>query len=593
MYVVVLIIGIVQGIVWGIVADKIIENKGYKENWFWWGFFFSFFAMIVALTKPDVNNSKPVEVQPDVKTQPSKIIKTVKLTNRNYADSVDIKSPIHVESWNIQRENDDLFLIINFMNVSEITVSAVMFLVSGFNSFADKVTIDGKNEFEALGQDYSINPGGEETIKILLPDSSIRKVDIKVEKVCFIDGMTMTCEESEWIDTKQEEIDSQYSECVKQENIQGKYYAIIKPNYWQCVCGFVNTGETCKTCNMKKDNVLQFTREQIEVTYNKYLIDLEDIKRREEQRRLEAESIAAEEKRRKIEAELESIGRQKQKKRNIMLAFISGSVVLVAIIGIISFNYISMTKIYENDRMNVSSYIKEEEYDKAFSKMISSDNYDKLKEEYGDTILKKEKELDESFRNILIGTAFVMMKYNEEEARDGVCYFTTSTDSSYVWKLTPSESDSESKFYKTKSIYAMTNDGTKIRIFSKGVYQKSGRVSINDILWSNGWLFVSVSIEDTMREEGVYAIKYDVKTQQIEEIKIFEETGEAGSYCYAKMNDGTVIISIGGNLSNIQNSESVKMFDVVTGTVSDISYDNLYKMYDNDIAGNVLVLFEK
>ena len=55
MYIIVLIVGIVQGIVWGIATNKIIENKGYKENWFWWGFFFSFLALIVALTKPDVN----------------------------------------------------------------------------------------------------------------------------------------------------------------------------------------------------------------------------------------------------------------------------------------------------------------------------------------------------------------------------------------------------------------------------------------------------------------------------------------------------------------------------------------------------------
>lgn len=306
MYIVVLIVGIVQGIIWGIATDKIIENKGYKENWFWWGFFFSFFAVIVALTKPDVNNSKPLEVQLDVKSQTSKIIKTEKLTARNYVDSVDIKSPIHVLSWNIQKENDDLFMIINFMNLSEITVSAVMFLVSGFNSFADKVTIDGKNEFEALGQDYTINPGGEETLKILLPDSSIRKVDIKVEKVCFIDGVTMTCEESEWIDTNQEEIDSQYSECVKQENIQGKYYAIIKQNYWQCVCGFVNTGKQCKICKMKKEKAIAYSREQITETYDKYLVKLEQEKKRAEELRLETERLAeAEYKRKAEEDELE------------------------------------------------------------------------------------------------------------------------------------------------------------------------------------------------------------------------------------------------------------------------------------------------
>ena len=44
---------VIWGIVWGVACNKVIENKGYDENWFWWGFFFSFIAFIVALTKPD------------------------------------------------------------------------------------------------------------------------------------------------------------------------------------------------------------------------------------------------------------------------------------------------------------------------------------------------------------------------------------------------------------------------------------------------------------------------------------------------------------------------------------------------------------
>lgn len=46
---------IVQGIIFGIATYKVIENKGYYENWFWWGFFFGFIALIVALSKPDVH----------------------------------------------------------------------------------------------------------------------------------------------------------------------------------------------------------------------------------------------------------------------------------------------------------------------------------------------------------------------------------------------------------------------------------------------------------------------------------------------------------------------------------------------------------
>ncbi len=44
----------IVGTIWGIVIRKVIENKGYDDNWFWWGFFFGIFALIVAITKPNV-----------------------------------------------------------------------------------------------------------------------------------------------------------------------------------------------------------------------------------------------------------------------------------------------------------------------------------------------------------------------------------------------------------------------------------------------------------------------------------------------------------------------------------------------------------
>lgn len=47
-----LIMWAIIGSVFGVATNAIIENRGYSENWFWWGFFFGFIAMIVALSKP-------------------------------------------------------------------------------------------------------------------------------------------------------------------------------------------------------------------------------------------------------------------------------------------------------------------------------------------------------------------------------------------------------------------------------------------------------------------------------------------------------------------------------------------------------------
>ncbi|HCL03902.1 MAG TPA: hypothetical protein DHW61_16095 [Lachnoclostridium phytofermentans] len=44
---------IIRGVIWGCATNAVVNNKGYNENWFWWGFFFGFIALIVALTKPE------------------------------------------------------------------------------------------------------------------------------------------------------------------------------------------------------------------------------------------------------------------------------------------------------------------------------------------------------------------------------------------------------------------------------------------------------------------------------------------------------------------------------------------------------------
>lgn len=54
---IVVLVYIIQGCIFGFATQKIIENKGHKENWFWWGFFFGFVALLVALSKPQLHNS--------------------------------------------------------------------------------------------------------------------------------------------------------------------------------------------------------------------------------------------------------------------------------------------------------------------------------------------------------------------------------------------------------------------------------------------------------------------------------------------------------------------------------------------------------
>ena len=47
-----ILIVIIQGIIFGFATKTIIANKGYDDNWFWWGFFFGLIALIVACARP-------------------------------------------------------------------------------------------------------------------------------------------------------------------------------------------------------------------------------------------------------------------------------------------------------------------------------------------------------------------------------------------------------------------------------------------------------------------------------------------------------------------------------------------------------------
>lgn len=44
---------IIWGVIWGFATKKVIEKKGYSENWFIWGFIFGIIAFFVALIKSD------------------------------------------------------------------------------------------------------------------------------------------------------------------------------------------------------------------------------------------------------------------------------------------------------------------------------------------------------------------------------------------------------------------------------------------------------------------------------------------------------------------------------------------------------------
>lgn len=51
-----IVIAVINIIIWAVVCQKVAEGKGYNGvTWQWWGGLFGIFALIVLLTKPNLN----------------------------------------------------------------------------------------------------------------------------------------------------------------------------------------------------------------------------------------------------------------------------------------------------------------------------------------------------------------------------------------------------------------------------------------------------------------------------------------------------------------------------------------------------------
>ena len=96
---------IIWGVVWGYATKAVINNKGYDDNWFWWGFFFGFIALIVAVAKPENRKQtqewQPVQLQTESvnktpeskKEEPSKVVfdSTVTRANTDYMSNKELQ----------------------------------------------------------------------------------------------------------------------------------------------------------------------------------------------------------------------------------------------------------------------------------------------------------------------------------------------------------------------------------------------------------------------------------------------------------------------------------------------------------------------
>lgn len=103
--------------------------------------------------------------------------------------SVDINAHIANIEHSIHVDSDAAHASISFDNLGFGTITAIKLIAQGYNAFGDSIQVNGKNEFFLLLQDLRVERNSHiENLDILLPDASIRQLDLEEYQIRFADG---------------------------------------------------------------------------------------------------------------------------------------------------------------------------------------------------------------------------------------------------------------------------------------------------------------------------------------------------------------------------------------------------------------------
>lgn len=231
---------------------------------------------------------------------------------------IDINSEISDLFYEIKIENNIPFVYISFKNIAKSTMTAIKFLAKGYNSFGDVININGKDNFLIMLQDLSIDTDKSiKPIKIQLPNTEIRTVELTENQYCFSDGTIKTYLEPNYIEYEIEEYDIKVAnerlilDSLKEIHLRTKNKPIQLEKYWVCSCGKLNDDNDvyCLNCKAGKEEVFSVQNEETIETL------ILEHKKKEEER---------------------AIQRERDKKRNIIRFSIIGAIAFVFLCIIIN-----------------------------------------------------------------------------------------------------------------------------------------------------------------------------------------------------------------------------------------------------------------
>lgn len=203
--------------------------------------------------------------------------------------NIDINAHITNIQYQIVSEEKVAKAIVSFDNLGFGVVSAVKLNAKGFNSFGDKVLIDGKEEFVLIIQDLHVEKNASvEGLEVELPNNDIRILNLDESQICYSEGFVLNykgpdnrvfnIEQFETDGAEKEALDAiRNSICSK-----ARSYPQECNDGWICSCERYNTQElnTCSNCGVDKTEIFK-------VVDPAYVADLVSSHKRNEADRLE------------------------------------------------------------------------------------------------------------------------------------------------------------------------------------------------------------------------------------------------------------------------------------------------------------------
>lgn len=212
---------------------------------------------------------------------------------------------------------------ISFDNLGYGVITAIKFYAQGYNSFGDAILVEEKDSFFLIVQDISIDKNSRaERLVVRLPNSDIRRLELKEGQICFADGTVAAYAGADEKEFELEELaDPEEADLLEAVcdviSDKARYIPQEDESGWVCSCGRYNPKEysVCTCCGVEKSEIFQIADPE---NYEAIL---------EKQKELEEEN-------RKIEQEKEARKRKANRKKGII-------VVVAAIVGFLLIQYMA------------------------------------------------------------------------------------------------------------------------------------------------------------------------------------------------------------------------------------------------------------